>query len=65
MNVYSADRTSRQATTTFVLIIGTIVAITLILGLGWWVWENVINTPLPYRDPEATDLWRLPHRWLA
>lgn len=37
----------------FLLMIATVAIIALSLGLGWWIWENLINNPLPYRDPEA------------
>ncbi len=37
----------------FLLMIATVATIALSLGLGWWIWENLINNPLPYRDPEA------------
>ena len=53
MNTYPAERSSRRATMAFLLMIATIATIALSLGLGWWIWENLINNPLPYRDPEA------------
>jgi len=53
MNSYPAERSSRQATMAFLLMIATIAIIALSVGLGWWIWENLVNNPLPYRDPEA------------
>ena len=37
----------------FLLMIATLATIALRLGIGWWIWESLINNPLPYRDPEA------------
>jgi hypothetical protein len=31
------------------------VAIALLVGFGWWVWEYLVADPLPYRDPEAIE----------
>jgi len=53
MNTYPAERSSRRATMAFLLVIATIAIIALSVGLGWWIWENLVNNPLPYRDPEA------------
>lgn len=53
MNVYSAEQPSRQALTVFVLFVGLVATTAALVVLGWWMWDNLINNPLPYRDPEA------------
>jgi hypothetical protein len=37
-----------------------IVVLAVLVGLGWLVWDRVINNPLPYRDPEASARSRPP-----
>lgn len=33
-----------------------IVVLAVLVGLGWFVWDRVVNNPLPYRDPEASQI---------
>jgi len=59
INRYPTDQAWRQATATFALLLGVLVMFAAMVLLGWWLWEFVIDNPMPYRDPEATRADRL------
>jgi hypothetical protein len=61
INRYPTDQAWRQATATFALLLGVLVMFAAMVLLGWWLWEFVIDNPMPYRDPEAIRADRL-HR---
>jgi hypothetical protein len=52
MHTYAEERTWRQAAFAFLLMIGMVALAAAVVGLGWWTWDNVVNNPMPYRDPE-------------
>jgi hypothetical protein len=53
MDRYPADQTWRQTVTVLLRLIALVVFLAAVTGLGWAAWEYMINSPLPYRDPEA------------
>ena len=54
MNAYPNDPAWRQATAIFAVLLGVLAMFAAIVVLGWWLWEFVIDNPMPYRDPEAS-----------
>ena len=52
MNAYVAAPAWRQAVAIFAVLMVSIVVIATLLGLGWFLWDYLINNPLPYQDPE-------------
>ena len=46
-------RQTRLAVSLFVHVLLLVVAIAILVAVGWWVWEHVIENPLPYGDPDA------------
>ena len=54
MNAYPNDQAWRQATAIFAVLLGVLVMFAAIVVLGWWLWDFVIDNPMPYRDPEAS-----------
>ena len=61
MNAYPAEQAWRQTATMLLRLIAFVVFLAAIIGLGWAVWDYLINNPLPYRDPEAIRAVRPPH----
>jgi hypothetical protein len=52
MNAYAAEQTLRQAVAVAVLLIVSVVILAMLVGLGWLVWEYLIDSILAYSDPE-------------
>jgi hypothetical protein len=52
MNTYRYGR-SRRTAALIVRFLVLLVLVAVIVGVGWWVWDYLIDNPLPYRDPEA------------
>jgi hypothetical protein len=52
MNIYRYER-SRRTAGLIVRFLVLLVLVAVIVGVGWWVWDYLIDNPLPYRDPEA------------
>jgi hypothetical protein len=55
MDAHAAERTWKQATHAFLLLVGMLVLAAVTTGLGWWTWDQLINNPMPYSDPEASE----------
>jgi hypothetical protein len=43
-------------------LIALVVCLMVVAGVGWWVWESMIDNPMPYRDPEPPELSPAPPR---
>ena len=54
MATYHADQRWRRTVTLLLRLIVLVVFLAAVIGLGWAVLDYMINNPLPYRDPEAT-----------
>ena len=43
----------RRAVAILVLLTVSLVILATLVGIGWLVWNHLVDNPLPYRDPEA------------
>ena len=52
MNTYQVDLW-RQAVALCVYAVILVALLALLLGVGWSVWDYLMNHSMPYNDPEA------------
>jgi hypothetical protein len=38
-----------------VLLTVSVVVLAALVGIGWLIWDYLIDNPLPYRDPEPPE----------
>jgi hypothetical protein len=53
MDAYYAGPKWRQAVAMLVLLTVSVVILATLIGIGWLIWDYLVDNPLPYRDPEA------------
>jgi hypothetical protein len=53
MNAYATAPNWRRAVAILVLLTVAAVVLATLVGIGWLVWNHLVDNPLPYRDPEA------------
>jgi hypothetical protein len=52
-NAYATTPKWRRAAAILVLLSVSVVVLATLVGIGWLVWNYLMENPLPYRDPEA------------
>jgi hypothetical protein len=54
VNTYPYHR-GRRTAALIVWFLVLLVLIAVVVGVGWWVWDYLIDNPMPYRDPEPPE----------
>ena len=52
----------RRAVMVGLRLIALVAFLMVVAGVGWWVWDSMIDNPMPYRDPEPPELSPAPPR---